>query len=76
MAIFGIVSAIALLAVIEVPFLWKKRMSKELTIYTGLMIFGMVLAIMKSMDLPLPNPLDWVAYIYGPASKLVDKVLP
>ncbi|MFD0959195.1 hypothetical protein [Paenibacillus chungangensis] len=51
-------------------------MGKELWIYTALMLFGLALAIAKSMDLPLPNPLDWVAYIYGPASNLVDRLLP
>lgn len=76
MAIFGIVAAVVLLAAMEVPFLWRKGRNKELWIYACLMVFGLAFALAKSIDLPLPNPTDWIATMYRPVSKLVNQILP
>lgn len=75
MAIAGILLIAILIIVLEVPPLWKKKQKRELWVYSLLLLFGVGLSIAESLDLNIPNPLDWIAIIYKPLSDLVMSLL-
>lgn len=74
-AIAGIVMTAVIIAMLEAPSLWRKREMKELCIMSTLLLFGTGIAIVQSMHIPLPNPLDWIGYVYRPIGKLIDSAL-
>ncbi|WP_274653104.1 hypothetical protein [Paenibacillus humicola] len=70
----GILSAAAIF-LIEVPNLFKKRLMKELTVFLFLLLTGTALSILLSLHVKLPNPVDWLTFIYQPFSKLLENAL-
>ncbi|MDQ6418798.1 hypothetical protein RB620_05030 [Paenibacillus sp. LHD-117] len=74
-AIAGIIAAGALIALIEAPSLWKKRQIKELWIFSLLLLTGIGIGIAQSLHVTVPNPIDWISYIYSPIGRMVDNAL-
>ncbi|RJE86101.1 hypothetical protein D3P07_18630 [Paenibacillus sp. 1011MAR3C5] len=75
LAIGGILATAVVIAMLEVPGLRKKRQVKEIWLFMILLLFGTGVGIAESLHLPLPNPLDWVSYVYRPIGQLVDSAL-
>ncbi|MGZ4032210.1 MAG: hypothetical protein ACXVP5_01430 [Tumebacillaceae bacterium] len=75
-SIGGIVLLGALASWLEVPRLRKAKLYRELWTFSLLMLFGTGLAIMQSLHLPLPNPLNGVILIYQPFSDFLYGKLP
>lgn len=73
--IAGIVLVGACIALVEGPYLVKKKMKKELYIFAGLLLVGEVLSIMLALRVPLPNPYDLITFIYRPISNYVFSIL-
>lgn len=74
MAIVSIVAVLLFstaLSLIEVPKMLRAKSYKELAVFSGLLALGTGLAILKSLNVQLPNPSDWVAWIYSPVAKLL-----
>lgn len=74
-AIMGIVAAAAVISLLEVPGLWKKRHMKELSLFLILLMLGTGIGIAQSLHIPLPSPMDWLAVVFGPIGKLLDNAL-
>lgn len=74
-AITGIVAAAAFIVFIEAPSLWKKRQIKELWVFSLLLIMGTGIGIAQSMHIPIPNPVDWINYIYRPIGYFIERAL-
>ncbi len=60
---------------LEAPGLVKKRMWRELAVFTVLLIIGMVYSFGQALDLPLPNPTKVVEAIFRPVGKYMEKLL-
>jgi hypothetical protein len=73
--IFGILAAAIAIIGIEVPRLRRKGLEKELWVFSLLLFFGTGLGIAKSLNLPIPNPLDWIIAVYKPASDALTRFL-
>jgi glucan phosphoethanolaminetransferase (alkaline phosphatase superfamily) len=73
--VLGVLAAAGLIVLIEVPRLWKKRLFKELTIFTALLITGTGLGIAQAAHVQLPNPLDWISYVFEPTGKWIFRML-
>jgi hypothetical protein len=69
--IAGILLVAILIIVLEVPPLLEKKQKKELWVFSLLLFLGVGLSIAESLDLNIPNPLDWIAIIYKPLSDLI-----
>ncbi|HPU36322.1 MAG TPA: hypothetical protein PL078_05060 [Bacillota bacterium] len=74
--------AIALLALIfiaiialEVPGLVRKKMWRELTAFSVLLLIGMVLSFGQALKLPLPNPTRGIEALFGPVAAYLEKLL-
>lgn len=56
------------LCFIEIPKILQGKSKKELWSFLAMLLLGTVLCILRSLDVPLPNPSDWVAWVYSPVS--------
>ncbi len=70
-SILGIILVGVLIAAYEVPTLLKKNLIKELWAFSILLIIGVVLSILKSMRIDIPNPLDLLTIIYKPINDFI-----
>jgi hypothetical protein len=67
-AIAGIVVAGSLIVYMDVPYLARKKLFKELFLFSALLSFGLTVSILQSLRIKLPNPLDWITILYNPIS--------
>jgi len=61
----------AVLAIIEVPALWRRKLKKEVLVFSIFLLLSTYLSIAQTMHARLPNPLMWIAYVYTPISNMV-----
>lgn len=73
--ISGILAVTAVIAMLEVPSLWKQKFVKELWVFSILLLIGAGLSLALSMHVTLPSPLDFLTWIYKPISDLFKKFL-
>jgi hypothetical protein len=57
--------------VIEVPSLRKKGLIRELWVFSVLLVIGVMLNVAEVLRMKIPNPLDFIAYVYKPLSDLI-----
>ena len=74
-AISGILAAAGAIFIIEAPALFKRQFIKEVWAFSILLAVGTVLSIMLSLQVKLPNPLDWITALYRPFSDLLKNTL-
>ncbi|WP_419873674.1 hypothetical protein [Candidatus Pristimantibacillus sp. PTI5] len=73
--ITGIVATASFIALIEVPPLLKAKLKRELWLFSVLLVLGTGLSIAKSLQFPIPNPLDLLFIIFKPFSDLLFSFL-
>jgi len=54
--------------------MWKQKLYKDLGIFCLLLILGTVLAVLKSLDVEVPNPSDLIAWIYSPLAEVMKSI--
>lgn len=62
--VLGVLCVAIVISIIEVPILLKKKMKKELWIFSLLLLCSTMLGIAKGLQMDIPNPLDWLAAIF------------
>ncbi|MFD4816626.1 hypothetical protein [Peribacillus butanolivorans] len=75
MAVTVILILVAIIIAIDVPSLLRKKLKKELWIFSVLLLFGTALSISQALNIKIPNPLDWITAIYKPLSDMIEKLL-
>lgn len=65
----------SMIAFIEGPALFRKKLRREIWIFFTLLLMGILLSILLELRMPLPNPLDWLTFIYKPISDFVFGIL-
>lgn len=71
-----VIVVIALVIImIEVPSLLKKKQKKELWAFFILLVFATGTSILHVLKINLPNPHDWIAFIYKPLSDMIYSFL-
>ncbi|MDQ0116138.1 hypothetical protein [Paenibacillus harenae] len=73
--IVGVVLLSILLIRLEVPAMVKKKKNKELWLFSLMLLAGVTLTIAKVAQLPIPNPLDLITWVYRPASDMINHFL-
>ncbi|WP_426446346.1 hypothetical protein ACP26L_21905 [Paenibacillus sp. S-38] len=71
----GVLIAAALILLYEAPGLWRSRRYRELAVFLFLLALGTGAGMARAADVPLPNPLDWMNFIFGPAGERLEQVL-
>ncbi|MBV7505824.1 hypothetical protein KW850_11215 [Bacillus sp. sid0103] len=74
-AVAGILVISAVIIVIDVPPLLRKKLVKELWIFSILLLFGTMLSIAQALGISIPNPLDWLTVLYKPFSDMMKNLL-
>ncbi|UNC91988.1 hypothetical protein [Candidatus Contubernalis alkaliaceticus] len=78
MAIIMILAVLVLGAVlfrVEVPRMKKEKLHRELWAFSILLGVGIALVAMKSLDVEVPNPSDFIAWLYSPAADIMKSLL-
>ncbi|KRF67090.1 hypothetical protein ASG99_17095 [Bacillus sp. Soil768D1] len=75
LAVTVILILVAIIIAIDVPSLLRKKLKKELWIFSVLLLFGTALSIAQALNIKIPNPLDWITAIYKPLSDMIEKLL-
>ncbi|MDD9265649.1 hypothetical protein ACFPES_01250 [Paenibacillus sp. GCM10023248] len=73
--IFLILVVAVLIGLLELPGMLRKKMKVESWVFSVLLIFGTILSILQISRIHIPNPLDWITYIYQPVSDFVFGIL-
>lgn len=60
---------------VEIPRLRKKKQYKELWIFIIALSISSLLSMAVSLQLPLLNPLDVIAYLFRPMGKMITTIL-
>lgn len=55
-----------LLCMLEVPKLLKLKQYRELSVFLVLLLSGTVMMVLKRLCIELPNPSDFLAWVYSP----------
>lgn len=64
-----------ILCIIEIPKMIQEKLFKELCVFCVLVFLGTLLAILKSIDANIPNPSDWIAWVYSPVADVFKSML-
>ena len=78
MAIIIILSVLvfgAALCLYEIPKMLKSKSIKDLWAFSILLALGVILTILKCLNVTLPNPSDWVAWVFSPVSDFLRNTL-
>ena len=73
--VLGILASTILIAMIEIPYLLKNNLKRELWIFIVLLLIGTTGWILKSLHLYLPNPFDLMIVMFRPLSVLLFGLL-
>ncbi|KRE54455.1 hypothetical protein [Paenibacillus sp. Soil522] len=69
--VFGILTLAVVIAFIDVPYLLKQGLKKELWTFSILLLLGTGLSIAEGLQVEIPNPMDALAFIYKPLIDLL-----
>ena len=73
--ILGILFAAMGMIIYEVPSLWKRGLKRELWVFSILLAIGTGLFIVRSLQMKIPSPLDFISMIYKPISDAIFNFL-
>lgn len=72
MKVLGVLLIVALIIAIEVPLMWRKKLIKELWVFSFLLLLGTFFSLINALHISVDNPLSWMIFIYKPVSDLVN----
>lgn len=75
LSIAGIIVVAGMIALFEVPAIWRQGLKKELGIFVTFLLAGAGLSIALVLRVKLPNPLEWMETVYKPLSDLLMSIL-
>jgi hypothetical protein len=73
-AIIALVIFDVIVCVIEIPKMLKQKLIKELVTFSVLLLLGTAVGVMKSLDIKVPNPSDFLAWVYSPVSDIMKSL--
>ncbi|MBK3493761.1 hypothetical protein JFL43_02575 [Viridibacillus sp. YIM B01967] len=71
----GILVISTAISLFEMPNLLKNNKTKELWVFIILLLIGTSLSIALCLKVNLPNPLDWITFIFKPFSDFIMTTL-
>ncbi|WP_199615165.1 hypothetical protein [Paenibacillus alkalitolerans] len=73
--IAGFVALGALVVLVELPDLLKKKRRKEMRMFFLLLGTGIVMNAATILDLDMPRPLNWIKAVYEPLGKGILSII-
>lgn len=77
MAIVSILAVLVfstVLCITEIPKMLKQRLYRELWTFSILLATGTILTVLKSLDVEIPNPSDFIAWVYSPLAETMKSI--
>lgn len=68
-----LIIAFLIIISLEVPGLVRKRMWRELTAFSVLLVFGMALSVPQALGMTIPNPNAYIETIFKPLVQWLQK---
>jgi len=78
MALLSIILVIifsSILCIVEIPNMLKDKLYRELIAFSVILFCGIILTILKSLDIQILNPSDIIATVYSPIVTLIKGAL-
>ena len=78
MAFVGIIAVLTfdiILCIIEIPKMLSEKLIKELVTFSVMLMIGTVIAVLKAFEVKVPNPSDFLAWVYSPVADLMKSLL-
>ncbi|MEK5252093.1 hypothetical protein NST74_01320 [Paenibacillus sp. FSL F4-0125] len=72
MGIVGILIIVAVIIAIEVPLMWRKKLIRELWVFSFLLLLGTCFSLIYVMNISISDPLGWMVFIYKPVADMVN----
>lgn len=72
MLIFIIIAAL-IISFIETPSLIRQKKWKDLAVFSGFLISGLVLGVILALHLAFPNPTQVIESVFKPVTQLLVK---
>jgi len=77
MAIVSILAVLVfstVLCITEIPKMLKERLYRELWTFSILLAAGTILTVLKSLDAEIPNPSEFIAWVYSPLAETMKSI--
>ncbi|MGI6534529.1 MAG: hypothetical protein ACOX4H_07420 [Bacillota bacterium] len=77
MAIVSILAVLmfsTVLCITEIPKMLKERLYRELWTFSILLAAGTILTVLKSLDAEIPNPSEFIAWVYSPLAETMKSI--
>lgn len=75
MSIVAILIIVAVIIAIEVPLMLRKKLIKELWVFSFLLLLGTFFSLIYVMNITISDPLAWMVFIYKPVADMVNSWL-
>lgn len=73
--IIVIILVALIITLIDFPTLKKRKLNREVFLFFALLLIGIGLNIVSSLNLKVPTLIDWLIIVYQPISQLVFRWL-
>lgn len=61
----------SILCLIEVPKMLKLKLYRELSVFLVLLLSGTIMMLLKRLDVEIPNPSDFLAWMHSPINGIM-----
>ncbi len=78
MALISIMAVLifdVIVCIVEIPKMLNQKLMRELVTFSVLLLLGTVLAVMKSLNIKIPNPSDFFAWVFSPFNDIMQSLL-
>ncbi len=72
--ILGIILSAAAIMILEVPYMLRKRLKKELWVFSLLLLLGVGISSAEALQWAIPTPLDWITFVYKPFTDFLTHI--
>ncbi len=69
--IAGILIIAIIIIALEIPYLKSEKLTKEIWVFSFLLLISVGLSIALSLKLDIPNPVEGITFIFKPFSKFI-----
>jgi hypothetical protein len=70
----GILAIAAVIITIDVPPLIKTKQKRELYVFFTLLVTAVVVSLLMNFNVNIPNPLDFIKWMFKPMTNVLNNV--
>ena len=77
MTVVGVLALLAfdtIVCIVEIPKMRRQKLFRELAVFSVLLILGTVTSLLTLMHIKVPNPSDFLKWVYSPVSDMMKSL--